>query len=116
MLCISVILRKQWTENERLTYPIVQLPLQITSENAFQPGGLFRNKIFWMGFVVAGLIDTINSLNYYYPSIPTVFTPGFGQSFLDVGPLSYPKALECNWLDTSLLLPIYDRVRDVYAS
>ena len=91
MLCISVILRKQWTENERLTYPIVQLPLQITSENAFQPGGLFRNKIFWMGFVVAGLIDTINSLNYYYPSIPTVFTPGFGQSFLDVGPFLTQK-------------------------
>lgn len=86
MLCINTILRKQWTENERLTYPIVQLPLQITSEQAFQPNGLFRNRLFWIGFVVAGLIDTINSLNYYYPSIPTVLTPGFGQSFLDVAP------------------------------
>ena len=39
MLCINAILRKQWTDNERLTYPIVQLPLQITSEQAFQPKG-----------------------------------------------------------------------------
>ena len=35
---------------------------------------------------MAGLIDTINSLNYYYPSIPTVFTPGFGLSYLDIAP------------------------------
>lgn len=86
MLCINAILRKQWTENERLSYPIIQLPLQITSEQAFQPKGIFRNRLFWMGFILAGTIDTINSLNYYYPFIPTVFTPGFGQSFLDIGP------------------------------
>lgn len=86
MLCLNAILRKQWTDNERLTYPIVQLPLQITTEQAFQPKGLFLNRLFWVGFVIAGSIDCINSLNYYYPAIPTVLTPGFGQSFLDIGP------------------------------
>jgi len=86
MICINAILRKQWTDNERLTYPIVQLPMQITSEHSFQPQGLFRSRLFWGGFAVAGLIDMINSLNYYYPSIPTVLTPGFGQSFLDIAP------------------------------
>jgi len=86
MLCINAILRKQWTDNERLTYPIIQLPLQITSEQAFQPKGLFQNRLFWIGFLVAGLIDTVNSLNYYYPNIPTILTPGFGQSFLDLHP------------------------------
>jgi hypothetical protein len=84
MLCINAILRKQWTDNERLTYPIVQLPLQITSEAAFQPQGLFRNPIFWLGFVIAGTVDMVNSLNYYYPNIPTILTPGFGQSFIDL--------------------------------
>jgi hypothetical protein len=86
MLCINAILRKQWTENERLTYPIAQIPLQITSDQAFQPKGLFRNWLFWGGFLVAGTIDMVNSLNYYYPFIPTILTPGFGQSFLDIGP------------------------------
>lgn len=86
MLCINAILRKQWTDSERLGYPIVQLPLQITSEQAFQPRGLFYSRVFWLGFVLAGSIDTINSLNYYYPFIPTILTPGFGQSFLDLGP------------------------------
>ena len=91
MLCLNAILRKQWTDNERLTYPIVQLPLQITTEQAFQPKGLFLNRLFWIGFVIAGAIDCINSLNYYYPSIPTVLTPGFGQSFLDIGPMFTQK-------------------------
>jgi hypothetical protein len=85
MQCVNAILRKQWTDNERLTYPIVQLPLQITHDDAFQPNGIFRNPLLWTGFAIAGLIDTINSLNYYFPSIPTVLTPGFGQSYLDIG-------------------------------
>ena len=87
MLCINAILRKQWTESERLTFPIAQVPLQITNDQAFERGGLFRNRVFWCGLLLAGAIDTINSLNYYYPAIPTVLTPGFGQSFLDIGPL-----------------------------
>ena len=86
MLCINSILRKQWTDSERLTYPIVQLPLQITSEQAFQPAGLFRNRLFWSGFAIAAVIDCVNSLNYYYPSIPTILTPGFGASFIDLAP------------------------------
>jgi len=85
MLCMNAILRKQWTENERLSYPIVQLPLQITNEQSFRPKtGLFRNRLFWFGFVIAAAIDTINSLNVYYPSIPTIFTPGRGQSFYNL--------------------------------
>lgn len=91
MICINAILRKQWTDNERLTYPIVQLPMQITSEQSFQPHGLFRNQLFWLGFAIAGMIDMINSLNYYYPSIPTVLTPGFGQSYLDIAPFFATK-------------------------
>jgi len=84
MLCMNAILRRQWTENERLSYPIVQLPLQITNEQSFSAGGLFRNRLFWMGCALAAFIDITNSLNVYYPSVPTIFTPGRGQSFWNV--------------------------------
>ena len=30
-LCLNTILRRQWTEHERLTYPIAQLALEMTS-------------------------------------------------------------------------------------
>ena len=31
MVCINSLVRKQWTEHEKLSYPIIQLPLELTS-------------------------------------------------------------------------------------
>ena len=30
MICINVIIKRQWTQRERLAYPIIQLPLEMT--------------------------------------------------------------------------------------
>lgn len=85
MLCVNTLLRKQWTDRERLTYPIVQLPMNLA---AIGPRGelpeLFRNRLFWIGAVVAGTVDIVNSLNLYYPSIPPILTPGRGESYLNL--------------------------------
>src|SRR5204862_164775 len=52
---------------------------------AFTPRtGLFRNRLFWIGFRLAAVADVANSLNTYYPSIPTLFSPGGGQSFFNL--------------------------------
>jgi len=69
LLCLNVIIRKRWTEQEKLAYPIIQLPLGMTHEGG---STLFRNKIMWAGFVLAAAIDIINGLNYIYPSIPRI--------------------------------------------
>jgi len=68
MLLINVIIRKQWTEREKLTYPIIQLPLEMTNPKT----QLFRNRLMWYGFAIAALIDIINGLNYLYPAIPEI--------------------------------------------
>lgn len=68
MTCINLIFRRQWTESEKLSYPIIQLPLQMTN-----PGShLFRNKITWAGFGIIGIINCINSLHVLYPPIPQI--------------------------------------------
>ena len=51
LLALTVFLRKQWTENERLNYPIVQLPLALTSN----PKRFFLSPWMWLGFAVAGV-------------------------------------------------------------
>ncbi len=81
--CTNVLLRRQWTDNERLTFPLVRLPLEITAQAAGGTGGvpLTRQRLFWAGFAIAALVDIINALNYYYPGIPPILTPGNGQSF-----------------------------------
>ena len=65
-LCINSILRKQWVESERLTFPIIMLPLEMTEES----GQLFRNKHMWLGFGVAAAITLMAGINYLYPSVP----------------------------------------------
>lgn len=67
-LCMNVLLRKQWTEREKLSYPLVQLPLDMTAEDS----PLFRNKLLWYGFAIVAFIDIINGLNMLYPAIPQI--------------------------------------------
>jgi len=68
MMCINVILRKQWSDRERLTFPIVQLPFQMTDPRS----GLFRNRTMWIGFGIAAFIDILNTLHANIPSIPSL--------------------------------------------
>ncbi len=68
MLCINVILRRQWVEQERLSYPIIQLPLQMCEKRL----GFFSNRLMWIGFGIAALINIINGLSFIYPTIPTI--------------------------------------------
>lgn len=69
MLSINSIIRKRWTEQEKLAYPIIQLPLGMTKGGGIP---LFRNKIMWIGFAVAATITIINGFNYIFPSIPKI--------------------------------------------
>ncbi len=66
MLCIITLLRVQWTEHERLTYPLIQLPMEMTNPRS----RFFRNRLMWIGFGIAVLISTINLFNSIYPFIP----------------------------------------------
>ena len=68
MLCLNVVWRKQWTENERLAFPIVELPLRMT-DTSF---ALFRNKLMWVGFALAGGIDIVNTVAMNYPAVPSI--------------------------------------------
>ena len=78
--CINVILRKQWIEVERLSYPIIELPYQMTTAR------FFRAKSLWIGIVLAGGIDVINGLHFLFPNFP-----GLGGEFYDLRPLFTTK-------------------------
>ena len=68
MLCMNVLIRKQWTENEKLVFPLVQLPIAMTGQDAGRK--FYRDKMMWAGFTVAVLIGVINGLHMIYPSVP----------------------------------------------
>jgi hypothetical protein len=69
MLLIAFIARRQWTEHEKLSYPLIQLPLELT-----HPSERFlRDRYMWAGFALAAGIDIINGLHYHFPAVPRIW-------------------------------------------
>jgi hypothetical protein len=67
MLCINVIVRKEWTERARLSFPIIQMPLEMTRPD----GRLFKNKLMWMGLGFAFFLNFNNGMNVIVPTWPS---------------------------------------------
>ncbi len=68
--CINVLFRKQWTERERLSYPLAQLPLELVQPRV----PLFSNRLFWFAFVLAAINDTWFGIHTLFPSVPEPYT------------------------------------------
>ena len=68
MLCINVVVRKQWVEREKLTYPIIQLPFEMTRAKS----GFFVNRLMWLGFGIAFLVNIVNGLHFLFPVVPSL--------------------------------------------
>ena len=77
MLCINVLVRRPWTEAEKLSYPIIQLPLQMTNGRS----SLLSNRMMWIGFGLGAGLDILNGLHFLYPIIP-----GLGGRLYDLRP------------------------------
>ncbi len=68
--CINVLVRRQWADNERLTFPILWLPVEMTDEGIGTT--LFRNPLLWGGFALAAILSLWNGLAFLYPSLPAL--------------------------------------------
>ena len=66
MLCLNALFRKQWTDEAKLSFPIVQLPLEMTRPDA----RFYRNRLMWIGFGVAFFIDLMRGLHVIWPQVP----------------------------------------------
>lgn len=69
-ICIAVILRKQWSEYERLAYPILQPAVDLAETEARVP--LFKNHLFWIGVGIPFFIFTFNMISYFSPGFPRI--------------------------------------------
>ncbi|GIX08116.1 MAG: hypothetical protein KatS3mg115_2519 [Candidatus Poribacteria bacterium] len=69
-LCLAAILRRQWVDNEKLTFPLTQLPLEFVGPEAGTT--FFGNPMMWIGFGVPALVFGLNGLHQYVPAVPQV--------------------------------------------
>lgn len=65
-LCVVAVLRRQWIESERLTFPTVYVPLSMTAPD----GAFWRNRVALIGMALPFLIGVLNNLNANFPSVP----------------------------------------------
>ena len=77
MVCITVIVRRPWTEDEKLAYPIIQLPARMTSE------GFFTNRLMWIAFGLVAAFDIVNGLHHVFPAIPSVYEKAYRFRFTE---------------------------------
>ena len=87
MVSVAVILRRQWMDRERLSYPLVQAAqLVIRSEEPDRiVNPFFLSRTMWAGAALPILVGLFTGLNKYlggFPVIPTAWTIpiGFGQA------------------------------------
>jgi hypothetical protein len=86
----SLVLRRQWIENEALTFPLVQLPLQMVDASAGDapPAREFwSNRTLWVGMTLAVVFHLLRGLNNYFPDWPVIASfqgNAFGIQFTEV--------------------------------
>jgi hypothetical protein len=69
-LCLTTILRKQWVENEKLSFPLAQLPLEIGGDEGQR--SILRNPIMWLGALGPVVVYGIKGLHQAFPVVPDI--------------------------------------------
>lgn len=72
--CMAAIFRRQWADNEKLAFPLVQLPLEMAQSADASGSSLFRNPLMWLGFAVPFAVFTLKGLHAWYPAVPDIPT------------------------------------------
>ncbi len=81
---LNVLLRKQWVEHERFTFPLTILPKSLFTAEKDAQGRivlpLFRSRVMWIGFCVALFLALLKGLKFYFPRVPAPVFPSVGFS------------------------------------
>ena len=71
--CASVLIRRQWSENERLVYPamapIVEMATGPGTGRRLLPE-FMKGKAFWCGFALTSFVFGWNMIAWFYPQFP----------------------------------------------
>ncbi len=74
MYCLGALFSKDWIESQRLTFPLVDVPIAITGDG-MKPTprtSLLGNRIFWIGFALPAFLGLLGFLHRFLPDVPTV--------------------------------------------
>jgi hypothetical protein len=70
MLFICSLFRSEWTEREKLSFPVIQLPVALTAGAGDSP--FWRSRGMWGAFSVMFALDMLNGFAFLYPNVPRI--------------------------------------------
>lgn len=73
MICLMVIIRRQWVEHERLTFPLIHPPMEVVKDNdqhVLPP--LFKTAKFWIPFAIVFFVVSTRTLHQRWPQFPEI--------------------------------------------
>jgi hypothetical protein len=88
MMCLGVLMSKDWIERQRLTFPLTEVPLALVDgeRRPTLPGSSFRLSAFWLGFVPTSIMVMLIWLNGLFPAVPAPARDyPIGQNFSGLG-------------------------------
>jgi len=65
-LCLNSVVRRRWSDEEKLAFPLTVVPLQLADERF----GLLRSSLWWIGFSSSFGLALWNGLVAVAPSLP----------------------------------------------
>ena len=88
MMCLGALLRKDWIERQRLTFPLIEIPMALVNGES-RPRlskSSFRFSSFWLGFVPTSIVILLIWLNGLFPAVPAPSRDyPIGQNFAGLG-------------------------------
>ncbi len=92
MLCINVLIRRQWVESERLAFPLAAIPLALAHDEQESylkdPLQLIHRPLFWGGIAFVILVQSPSHVHRFFPFIPDLPTQDL--TLLDASLMSVP--------------------------
>lgn len=75
MLCLVNLFGRQWVVNERVNFPLLQVPQVLTeSLDEKRLWSVLGDKFLLTGLFLAASLQAVNGLNFHYPSVPQIPT------------------------------------------
>lgn len=97
MMCLNSVFRRQWLDKEKLSFPVIELPLTMAKEATAGP--FIKNPLFLIGFGITVLLLSMNSLAGMYPAVPglRLNVVNVGRTMFATPPLSGMNPIYVAW-------------------
>jgi len=68
VMSLSLLMHRQWADHEQLSYPLAQILSTLTyRKEGWGVPDLFRNRLFWWGFLPVFLLYVLEYLHQWFP-------------------------------------------------